>query len=278
MPTERRKDLVRLARRHDALIISDDVYDLLQWPVNFPLSPRVPPDASPEMIIPRLCDIDLGMEPSTEDPQRFGYAVSNGSFSKMAGPGMRTGWLEGSKAFAFGLAQTGATKSGGAPSQFCAAVIADMVASGALQEYLATTVRPALQQRHRVTVEAIHHDLHRHGVSVRQTGLVDGGVYGGYFVWLTLPDGVSAELVAELCLEENLVIGSGSMFAVHGDEHSVNLDRYLRLTFSYVEEEDLALGVKRLASVLRKILEDPAAYKGWKGPGRIKSDIIDSSK
>ncbi|KAH6855637.1 pyridoxal phosphate-dependent transferase [Chaetomium sp. MPI-CAGE-AT-0009] len=93
MPLARRQQLVHLAREHDALIISDDVYDLLQWPG----------DSSP--------------------PTRFGHAISNGSFSKLVGPGVRTGWLHASAAFIAGFAATGSNRSGGAASQFAAAVV-----------------------------------------------------------------------------------------------------------------------------------------------------------
>ncbi|KAF4584215.1 Aspartate/tyrosine/aromatic aminotransferase [Ophiocordyceps camponoti-floridani] len=107
MSLRRRESLVRLARRYDALLISDDVYDFLQWPLHDSFPP--PPT------LPRLCDIDLSMGPEANDPHNFGHAISNGSFSKIAGPGMRTGWVEGSRAFIAGLGDTASTLSGGAP-------------------------------------------------------------------------------------------------------------------------------------------------------------------
>ncbi|KAH8658435.1 pyridoxal phosphate-dependent transferase [Xylariales sp. PMI_506] len=258
MPTEKRRALVQLARKYDALIVSDDVYDLLQWPVDRPTSARVDADESPEMTLPRVCDIDLAMDPSPNDPGGFGYAVSNGSFSKMVGPGMRTGWLEGSRAFAFGLAQTGATKSGGSPSQFCAAVLAHMMESGALQDYLAATVRPALQCRHRVMADAIQMHLEPLGVRYRKTGLVNGTVYGGYFVWLSLPSGLSADAVSHAAIAENLFVGNGTMFQVPDDKGGVDLDGFIRLTFAYLPEEELVEGIKRLADIIQKIQKDPA--------------------
>ncbi|KPM40094.1 hypothetical protein AK830_g6489 [Neonectria ditissima] len=280
MSVRRREGLVRLARKYNALVICDDVYDLLQWPLAKP-DPAVRTlrsDESPEMTLPRLCDIDLAMGRDDNDPKGFGYAVSNGSFSKMAGPGVRTGWLEGSSAFAFGLAQTASSKSGGAPSQFCAAIMADLVKSGALQDYLAATVRPGLQRRHRLLVDAIHEHLSPQGVSIREAGLVGGSAYGGYFVWLKLPQGLSAKLVADVALaEESLIVGNGNMFQVHGDEKTVDLDGAIRLTFAYVPEGDLTEGVRRLGAVMQRVKADPAKYEKL---ANTVSDaaMIDSSK
>ncbi|KAI0159698.1 pyridoxal phosphate-dependent transferase [Xylariaceae sp. FL1272] len=260
MPLQRRQDLVRLARRHDALIISDDVYDLLQWPLGSPASTRVASDELAEMKLPRLCDIDLALDPAPNHPARFGNAVSNGSFSKMVGPGMRTGWLEGSRAFAFGLAQTGATKSGGSPSQWCAAILAHMVQSGAVQEHLASVVRPALQLRHRIITDAIQTHLQPLGVNHCGSGLIDGKVYGGYFIWIKLPNGLSADAVTRVALAERLYVGSGTMFQVPDDRQSTGIDNFLRLTFAYIPEEDLIEGIERLARVIRRVQREPEKY------------------
>ncbi|KAJ3577408.1 hypothetical protein NPX13_g3157 [Xylaria arbuscula] len=254
MSLEKRKDLVRVARKFDALVISDDVYDFLQWRITgnqgSSSTQEVDLSESAEMRLPRLCDIDLALGPSPDDPQRFGHAVSNGSFSKIVGPGMRTGWLEGSRAFANGLAQTGSTKSGGSPSQWCAAILADMIESGALQDHLATTVRPALQARHRIITGAIRTYLEPLGISYRRVGLRGGEAYGGYFVWLSLPHGLSADVITLAAAEvENVFVGNGTMFQVpeapktREQDGTTNMDCFLRLTFAYLSEEDLVEGV-----------------------------------
>jgi DNA-binding transcriptional MocR family regulator len=86
----RRKELVILAREYDALVISDDVYDFLSWPED----PSSPVDAV-AAISPRLVDIDYELPGSTE----YGNTLSNGSFSKVIGPGIRVGWADGTPAF-----------------------------------------------------------------------------------------------------------------------------------------------------------------------------------
>lgn len=103
MSRRRREQLVRLARKHDALIVTDDVYDQLQWPVaDSPL--RLP---LKHAYTPRIVDIDRVLEGGADRPgtDGFGNAVSNGSFSKIVGPGCRSGWVEGTAKLAWGLSQ-----------------------------------------------------------------------------------------------------------------------------------------------------------------------------
>ena len=100
MSLERRRELVQVAREYEASIITDDVYDMLQWPKDKTAT-------QPRSVMPRLVDIDRTLDGGAErqGSDGFGNAVSNGSFSKIAGPGCRTGWLEGTKKFAWGNSQ-----------------------------------------------------------------------------------------------------------------------------------------------------------------------------
>lgn len=103
MTLRRRQQLVRLARRYDACIITDDVYDQLQWPAT--LAPAH--TAKEHSILPRIVDIDRTLDGGAErhGADGFGNTVSNGSFSKILGPGCRSGWAEGTEKFAWGLSQ-----------------------------------------------------------------------------------------------------------------------------------------------------------------------------
>ena len=100
MSSDRRQALVRLAKKHDALIITDDVYDMLQWHCKLPEGSGDYETACQ----PRLFDIDAVLDGGPIDG--FGNSVSNGSFSKIIGPGLRTGWSEGTPKFSLGLSQT----------------------------------------------------------------------------------------------------------------------------------------------------------------------------
>lgn len=96
MTRSRREALVRVARKHDALVICDDVYDFLAWT-------ETPSSKPIGHSLQRLVDIDRILDGGPIDS--FGNVVSNGSFSKLLGPGCRVGWAEGSEAFVYGLSQ-----------------------------------------------------------------------------------------------------------------------------------------------------------------------------
>ena len=119
-----------LARDFDALLITDDVYDQLFWHTqdevkqtlenthaetdnrysedDAPAVTSAPEQAQePRAVMPRLVDVDAHLDGGAgrEGADGFGNAVSNGSFSKICGPGLRTGWIEGTERFAYGFSQ-----------------------------------------------------------------------------------------------------------------------------------------------------------------------------
>ncbi|KAK4180873.1 pyridoxal phosphate-dependent transferase [Triangularia setosa] len=254
MSLGKRKQLVEVARKHDVLVVSDDVYDFLQWPI----PPSSPSSSELGPLLPRLSDIDWSLPPSaaeeTKEGKRFGNAISNGSFSKLLGPGLRTGWVHGTPDFIMGLSQTGATRSGGAGSQFAAALLAEVMKAGELERHLQETVRPGLQRRHKLIMETIKQELEELGVTVAAQ---DGGMFGGYFVWLTLPEELDGKTVAQKARhDENLIVAEGEMFEVRGDEEGSKFRGNIRLSFSWEEEHNIKEGVRRLGSVLRGLLRE----------------------
>ncbi|ROW09531.1 hypothetical protein VMCG_02345 [Cytospora schulzeri] len=279
MTLRRRTELVRLARKYDCLVVCDDVYDFLQWPVlKDSSSPSAVTKVKP---LPRLSDIDFSLGPSGHDgPSRadgkwFGHAVSNGSFSKIVGPGIRTGWVEGTQDFAFGLAQTGSTKSGGAPSQLSATIVCEMIKSGELSRHINEACTPGLQRRHALMMKAVHEHLDRFGIEVMDSNVAEGGedVYGGYFVWITFPEGPASQDIAKRAMDdENLIVSPGEMFEVKGDEKSVHFSKSIRLCFSWEEEEDIVEGVARLGRVVDSLWSERGNTPQKGGSGNNKLD------
>lgn len=245
MSLQRRQQLVRLARQYDALIISDDVYDFLPWNA---------PSAS-ETKMPRLVDVDHALDGGVSSP--FGNVVSNGSFSKILGPGLRTGWTESTELFAAGLSECGSTRSGGSASQFTACAIAKILQSGAFQDHATTCLLPALQNRSTIMIQAVQKYLLPLGATLDPRACL-----GGYYLYVQLPEPIRVKDFASLAYErEHVIIGSGDTFEVHGDEHSVPVQATMRLCIAWEDEDRLVAGVFRLSKVLAHMSHQDCATR-----------------
>jgi DNA-binding transcriptional MocR family regulator len=266
MALNHRIALVKLARIYDALIITDDVYDFLQWPTNS--STETSTTSLDKALFPRLVDIDRTLEPVPGD-DNFGNAMSNGSFSKIAGPGTRTGWAEATRKFVYGLSQCGSSRSGGAPSQLVATMMCELLKSGALQTHIERVLKPAYKRRYEIMMEAIKRELIPLGVWVDEGKLKGAGmendVFGGYFIWIELPEGIDSEEVASRAKDqENLIVAPGAIFEVQGDK-GVTFPGGIRLCFSWEEEGDLEEGVVRLGRIIREVMSSASRNKGKDG-------------
>ncbi|KAJ5247391.1 hypothetical protein N7468_002374 [Penicillium chermesinum] len=248
MSVGHREELVRLARRYDALLVTDDVYDMLQWPS----TPGGDPAQTEHPVAPRLVDVDRYLDGGPVD--EWGHTISNGSFSKLISPGARTGWAEASEKLAYGLSQVGSSRSGGAPSQLSAACVDQLLATGFLETYVRDTLRPAYGDRYHRMIAAIEEYLVPHGVSVPEP---PGPVAGGYFIWIKLPSDVdAADVVRRAQREENLRLAPGTLFQVIGDQ-GADKNRFsdrLRLCFAWAEPQQLTEGVRRLGALLGRMV------------------------
>ncbi|KAE8160328.1 pyridoxal phosphate-dependent transferase [Aspergillus tamarii] len=246
MSLARREALVHLARKYDALIISDDVYDFLNWEPS-----GVADDESTRL--PRIIDVDAYLDGGP--PDMFGHCVSNGSFSKIVAPGCRVGWAEGTPEFICELSAAGSSHSGGAPSQLMSTFINDMLENGSLDRHIQETLLPAYSRRARALTAAIKQHLLPLGVTFVSNSETYS-VLGGYFIWLKLPTTLNAKEITEIALkEQNLVVAEGELFAVPGNNLPENeLGHRLRLCFAWEKEEKLNEAVERLSGVIRSAL------------------------
>jgi DNA-binding transcriptional MocR family regulator len=185
MTLQCREDLVLLAREFDALIITDDVYDFLWWPVDESTDeqPENGRASSPfRAVLPRLVDIDRALPGTTP----FGNAISNGSFSKICAPGVRTGWVESpstlsispkrdpqkltiaaaTPALATAVSQAGSSRSGGAASGVAASLLGAALAAGTLQRHVTSVLRPSYARRWRAMRDAVREHLAPLGASL----------------------------------------------------------------------------------------------------------------
>ncbi|KAJ5821172.1 uncharacterized protein N7525_010456 [Penicillium rubens] len=241
MSLRRREALVRLARQYDALIVTDDVYDFLLWSAK----PQGEGNFGDRACVPRIVDVDRYLDGGPQD--EWGHALSNGSFSKLIGPGARTGWAEASEKVAYGLSQTGSSRSGGAPSHLCAAVI-DQMFPTVIPNHIRDVLQPKYAEQYHTLLSAIHEHLVPLGVTVP----TPAATAGGYFMWIGLPAPLLAADVVRLAQsEENLRVSPGDVFQVPGDPHvTEGFSGHLRLCFAWEEPRHLTEGMRRLARVL----------------------------
>jgi DNA-binding transcriptional MocR family regulator len=108
---ETRQKMLALARKWDMLVISDDVYDFL----GNDDQPRIPPK--------RLVTLDA----ETAKGEGEGNTISNCSFSKIVGPGLRAGWIEtATPSLAKQLGDGGADHSVSSPAAAITEVLANV--------------------------------------------------------------------------------------------------------------------------------------------------------
>ena len=89
------------------------------------------------------------------------------------------------------------------------------------------------------------------GVTLPQS---DQDIVGGYFIWIALPKPLrAADATLRAERDQNLTIMPGHNFAVWGDEKVVDLDRCLRLTFSWEQEDKLEESIRRLSDVVKNM-------------------------
>ena len=253
MSLDHRERLVRLARKFDALIIADDIYDMLQWSPNRGESL---PEAD-RAFVPRVVDVDRYLDGGPRDDEDWGNTISNGTFTKIVGPGVRTGWIEAATPrLAKGVSSTGSNRSGGCPSQVASTFIHEMLVSGDLQRHLLETLQPSYARRYHTLMSAVASHLIPLGVTLPQS---DRNVVGGYFIWVTLPGGIDSEQFGKRALEEEqLKIAPGPLFGVWGDESLKKEGAFkhdVRLCFAWEDEDKIVEGVERLARVLKRSIE-----------------------
>ncbi|KAK6521078.1 hypothetical protein TWF506_001311 [Arthrobotrys conoides] len=241
---ESRIQLVKLAREHDMLLITDDVYDFLDYQ-NSPNQPH-------KTTIKRLVDIDreLGVEEGEK-----GHTLSNCSFSKILGPGVRCGWVEGATSvLAQAMGKSGANHSGGTPCQLSSTIIHRLLLESGGKKRVIDDVIGNICAAYRRRAELLKRLIKEYWPEGTE---VQGGE-GGYFVWVKLPEGYDARETAKVAVERGVKVGEGDGFEVPvvkgvGEANVMGWGgKYLRLSVSYLEEDKIGEGIKVLGEAMRK--------------------------
>ena len=211
----RREQLLELARREDLVIVEDDVYRELVYDGEAPPALRA---LDPEAPVVRL-----------------------GSFAKSLAPGLRLGWIDAPPALREQLSADGVLESGGCVSQFSAHVVAALLEAEAYGVHVAA-LRGAYAARRDALAAALREHL--------PAGCRFAVPAGGFFIWVTLPEGLTATALLPVAERHRVGFAPGARFCADGD------DRSLRLAFSLYGADDLAEGGRRLGAAIAETLGD----------------------
>jgi len=207
MPRPAREAVLRLARAARVIVVENDIYGDLRYT---------------GAALPTLRELDADV-------------IQLKSFSKIAFPGLRVGWVLGPRP---ALARMAATKQWTDlhSDQLAQAVMLRFAESGRLAVHL-DRVRAAGAERLRAILAALD------GAGVE--GLRWTRPEGGMNLWLRLPEPQDADQLLARAQRENVTFLPGRWFAVSRAEHGA-----LRLSFAGLEPERIRSGVATLARLM----------------------------
>lgn len=158
-----------------------------------------------------------------------------GSFSKIVSPGLRLGWIC-------------------TTNEIMEKIIIAKQASDLHSNYLAQRI---------VYQYLIDNDIDEHIIKIREAYKIRRDLMvsmisehfpeeieftkpeGGMFLWITLPEKISSLDLFEHAIKENVAFVPGNPFYVNGGGNNT-----LRLNFSNSDEEQIEIGIKRLANII----------------------------
>ncbi|GAB2732544.1 aminotransferase-like domain-containing protein [Sinomonas soli] len=203
----RRRRLGEIARGEGLLIFEDNPYGLLGF------DGRTMPAIQPE-----FPDITLYF----------------GSFSKMFSPGLRLGWVLAPKALHGHLVNTAET---GALNP---AVFNQLLMSAYLDDPSWKDTLEAYRGIYRAKSEALVETL----AEVMPAGTTWNQPSGGFYLWITLPEGIDTEAIVYEAIEQGVVYVPGTAFYTDGSGHGE-----LRMSFCLPSIEDIRKGARILGEL-----------------------------
>ena len=212
LTAERRVEVLKTCRELGILIVEDNPYGQLYFG-------EQPPKAIRSM-----------------DDEGVVYL---GSFSKILSPGLRVGYVLAPPAIRekLVLANESAILS---PATFAQMLVSEYLAISDWQGQIAT-YRELYKTKRDSALAAVKQYLPR-----VQTTKPDGG----FFLWLTLPEGLNSKEMLPLAVTELVAYTPGTAF--FGDGRGAN---NIRVCFSHPTAENVAVGIKRLSNVINAQIE-----------------------
>jgi DNA-binding transcriptional MocR family regulator len=225
MSMQRRPQIVQICQRYSILVLEDNPYGLLGF------------DREPHDAMRTLSDEGV---------------VYLGSFSKTFAPGLRVGWALAPHAVREKLVLASEA------AILCPSAYSQMTVS----TYLATcdwmAQIKAYRELYRERRDAMMESL---------DALLPQATWthpdGGFYVWLTLPEGVNAKAMLPRAVTERVAYVPGTAFFADGTGQ-----RNVRLSYCFPDSQRIREGVRRFASVVQTELELLETFGPYDATGR----------
>jgi 2-aminoadipate transaminase len=163
-----------------------------------------------------------------------------GTLSKLLAPGLRVGWIVARREFIDKL------QLAKQPVDLCTNVFAQHLAYRYLKKDIVDRQIEKIKDLYSAKRDHMLDALRR--FLPEEVGWTSPE--GGMFIWLTLPEGIDAEEMFQDALDDGVAYVPGSIF--YGNSPKKNT---LRLNFTFVEEEEITEGVKRLGKLVEEKTE-----------------------
>lgn len=211
LSAERRPRILEICKREHILVLEDNPYGLLYFD-------KPVPDAL------RAMDDNV---------------IYMGSFSKILAPGFRVGYVLAPPAIRdkLVLAQESALLC---PSSFTQFMISEYLSHADWQKQI-DTFRGVYRERKDAALSAVREFM---------PGVETTTPDGGFYLWLTLPEGIDSKAMLPAAVEELVAYTPGTAFFGDGTGH-----RNLRICYSYPTPENIRIGIQRLSNVVNKQTE-----------------------
>ncbi len=215
MPESRRRRLAELATEYEVPVVEDDAYSALRFEGEAP---------------PLLAELDSA------------HVIHINTFSKVFNPGVRLGWVAAPADLieALVLVKQGQDQCSTTLGQYLAL---EFAARGLIDKQVSAAVSVYRRKRDAM-LDALEQHFPQDARWTRPAG--------GFYTWVTLPEGIDTEALLQTAIEEEAVAYVAGPAFYH-DRRGQN---HMRLCYSYVPESQIEPGIQRLSRVIESALTD----------------------
>lgn len=231
MSEKKKQDLVNICDTFDNFyVISDEVYHFLSW------------DNVDEDSMKPLADYHSNI-------------ITCGSFSKILAPSLRLGWIysidDDDKSTIKELKNSSYYDSTGGTGVISSYIVEQLLETGDLDKYI-NFCKDFLKCRCNAICETID--------SIGKNLLEYDKPVGGYFVWLNTKE-LDSDMLLEKAIGNKVKFHQGWKFTPEKDDFR----NYIRLSFSFYDEDDLKLGIERLVETISDFNKIKVLIQGANG-------------